>query len=202
MSQEAFLEIAMMILIGWASGISLYLTIALLGISGRMGWLALPGNLEVLTDPLVIGAALIMYAIEFFADKVPYADSAWDSVHTLIRPLGAAGVAYLAGTEHGAGAQMAFAILSGAIALETHTVKSATRLAINTSPEPVSNITASVAEDSAVVLMFWFFIKHPVWATIILILFLIGSFFVIRALWRFVLKLFRRAPAAQKTQPS
>ena len=192
MSTEAFREYAIILFIGWASGISLYLTIALLGIGGLMGWIVLPGNLEVLSDPLVIGAALVMYGIEFVTDKIPYVDSGWDSIHTLIRPLGALTVAYLAGSEHGPAAQMAFAVLAGGVALETHTVKSSVRLAINTSPEPVSNSVASVAEDSALILMYWFFIKHPVWATVIIILFMVGAFFIIRALWRFVLKLFRR----------
>ena len=198
---ETLGEYAIILLIGWASGISLYLTIALLGIGGNMGWLTLPGNLEVMSDPLVIAAALVMYAIEFFADKVPLVDSAWDSVHTLIRPLGAAALAYMAGSDHGQGAQMAYAILTGAVALDMHAVKSSTRLAINTSPEPFSNTIVSVVEDSLVILMFWFFAKHPIIATLILILVLIGTFFALRFLWRFVLKVFRRKPVAAASEP-
>jgi len=189
-------EYALMALVGWAAGISLYLTIALVGIGGRTGLLDLPASLEIFQHPLVIGAALLVYAVEFFADKVPYVDSAWDSVHTFIRPLGAAALAFTAGTEHGAAVQASMAVLTGTIALDTHAVKSSTRMAINASPEPVSNVVASVAEDSAVVLMFLFFAKHPVLATCIIVVFLVGSFFILRALWRFVRKLFRRSEPA------
>lgn len=184
-------QYAAILLIGWASGISLYLAVALAGISGRMGWLELPGGLDILTHPFVIGAALFMYAIEFFADKIPLVDSAWDSVHTFIRPTGAAIVGFLAGTEHGALAQTVLAVLTGAIALDTHAIKASSRVAINTSPEPVTNIAASVTEDAVVVGVFWFFIKHPVLATVALVCFLVASFFILRFMWRFVLKVFR-----------
>ncbi len=152
---------------GLTSGISLYLTIAILGISGRMGWIDLPNGLEVLQHPIVIAAAILVYVVEFVADKVPFVDSTWDAVHTFIRPLGASGLGFLAGSEQGAAAQAALAILTGAIALDSHAVKSSTRLAINTSPEPFSNIATSLAEHSFVFFIFWFFIKHPILACLL-----------------------------------
>ena len=180
-----------LLLAGWSSGVNLYLTIALLGLSGRFGWIDLPGGLEVISHPLVIAAAIFMYVIEFVADKVPFVDSAWDAIHTFIRPSGAALMGFLAGQENGPAVQAALAVLTGGIALDMHTVKASSRLAINTSPEPFSNIAASLAEDAAVIFLFWFFVKHPIIASLIILLILIGTFFILRMLWRFVLRLFR-----------
>ncbi len=182
---------AVILLAGWTSGISVYLTVALLGISGRAGWVDLPGGLQVLSNPVIIGLALFVYAIEFVADKVPYVDSVWDSAHTFIRPLGAAGIGYLAGSENGPLVQTAYAILTGAIALDMHAVKATSRLAINTSPEPFSNIAVSLAEDAAVITLFWLFIKHPFIAVAVILLTLVSTFFFLRMMWRFVRKLFR-----------
>lgn len=101
-------------------------------------------------------------------------------------------MAFAAGSDHGPAIQAALGVMTGAIAFDAHAVKASTRLAINTSPEPVSNIVASVAEDSMVIMMFYFFIKHP-WMTLtLIILFLVGSFFVIRFLWRFFIGIFRK----------
>jgi hypothetical protein len=180
-------------LAGWCSGISVYLTVALLGICGRFGWLELPGGMEALSHPLVIALALAVFAVEFLADKVPYIDSAWDSVHTFIRPLGAAGIGVLAGVGDGPVAQTMFALLTGTIALNTHAVKASTRLAINTSPEPFSNIAASFTENAAVFFMFWFFVKHP-WLTAgLILLLLVLSFLFLKMMWGFVKKLFRKS---------
>ena len=184
-----------LLLAGWSSGISVYLTTALLGISGRMGWIELPGDLKVLSNPFIILAAIAVFVVEFVADKVPYVDSAWDSVHTFIRPLGAAGMGYLAGSEHGAVIQTLYALLTGTFALNTHAFKAASRLAINTSPEPFSNIAASTTENASVFFIFWLFIKHPVLASALIVLILILSFLLLRLLWKFVMKLFKRKPA-------
>ncbi len=191
-------EYAAVFLIGWAAGIDLYLSVAAAGICSRMGWIPLPPGTELLGHPLIIALALLMYAVEFVADKIPFVDSAWDSLHTFIRPAGAAAVGFLAGTEHGPLAQTAFAVATGAVALNMHAVKASSRLAINMSPEPFSNIAASLAEDAAVLGAFWFFIKHPILTFFILLAIVVLSFFVLRMLWRFVLKLFHRPrrPAA------
>lgn len=184
------------LLAGWCSGISVYLTAALLGISGRMGWIELPGEMKGLSHLVIILAALAVFAIEFIADKVPYVDSAWDSAHTFIRPLGAAAIGAMAGTEHGPMVQTLAAVMTGTLALNTHAVKASTRLAINTSPEPFSNIAASFGENATVIFMFWFFIKHPVWAGLLILTLIVLSFFFLRMMWRFVRSLFRKSTHA------
>jgi hypothetical protein len=126
---------------------------------------------------------------------MPIVDSAWDSVHTFIRPIASASMGFLAGSENGVWMQMVIAIIAGTVTLDMHAFKASTRLAINTSPEPFSNIVASLLEHAAVIFMFWLFIRHPALALTMIILILVGSFFVIRALWRFVRRLFKR-PAA------
>ncbi len=181
---------AILLLVGWTSGISIYLTVAILGISSRAGWVELPGALQTISNPFIIGFAIILYLIEFIADKVPYVDSMWDSVHTFIRPAGAALAGYMAGTENGPVVQTALALFTGTLALDSHAVKASSRLAINTSPEPVSNIVASIAEHSLVFFLYWFFIKHPVLACSLIIVFVILSYFILKLLWRFVRAVF------------
>ncbi len=189
----ALAEPLVVLLAGWCSGISVYLTAALLGISGRMGWIQLPGEMQALSNIFIILAALAVFAIEFVADKVPYVDSAWDSVHTFIRPLGAAAIGAMAGTEHGPVVQTFAAVMTGTLALNTHAVKASTRLAINTSPEPFSNIAASFGENATVIFMFWFFIKHPIWAAVLIVGLIVLSILFLRMMWGFVSKLFRKS---------
>ena len=199
-SDPALMGPLVLLMAGWCSGISLYLTAALLGISGRMGWIQLPGELGTLSNFFIIVIAVLLFLVEFVADKVPYVDSAWDSIHTFIRPAGAVAMGYLGGSEHGAVAQTLFALLTGTIALNVHAVKASSRLVINTSPEPFSNIAASTTENAGVFFIFWFFIKHPVITCIVLVALLVLSFFFLRMVWRFVVKLFKREtpkPVAQ-----
>ena len=122
-----------------------------LGIADRAGWITLPGNLDTLSHPLVIGAAVIMFGVEFLADKVPYVDSAWDSVHTFIRPLGGAALAYMGAADMGPVAQTSLSLLGGTVAMDSHLTKATTRVAINTSPEPITNSVASITEDATVI---------------------------------------------------
>jgi len=183
-------EILILLLAGWAAGISLYLSVGLLGLCGHFGWIHLPGELGVFSNPVVFSVAFIVFSIEFIADKVPVVDSVWDSVHTFIRPLGGFAIGYMAGSEHGPVIQTVYAMTAGTLTLNTHIAKAAGRLAINTSPEPFSNIAESTAEQSLVVLMFWFFIQHPILASIVLIALVVLAFLIIRLLWRFVRKLF------------
>jgi len=161
-----------------------------------MGWIELPGEMQALSNIFVIAAALTVFAVEFVADKVPYVDSAWDSVHTFIRPLGAAAIGAMAGTEHGPVVQSLAAVLTGTLALNTHAVKASTRLAINTSPEPFSNIAASFGENATVIFMFWFFIKHPLWAALLIIGLIVLSVLFLRMMWGFVSKLFQKSTHA------
>ena len=176
----------------WACGVNLYLTTASLGIAHRMGWIFLPGKMESLSHPLVIAAALLIFAIEFFADKIPYVDSAWDSVHTFIRPAGGMVLGYLAMSDVGPALQYPVALLTGLIAMDSHLIKATSRAAINTSPEPVSNIVASTTEDIGVLGAIYLIINHPVVVTLLVILFIIFSIWFLKKMFRFLKKVFSR----------
>jgi hypothetical protein len=153
----------------WTSGINLYATVAALGVAGRMEMIHLPQNLQVLMHPGVIAVACVMYLIEFFADKVPYVDSGWDALHTFIRvPAGAVLAAGALGDMSPALELMAI-LAGGAVALSSHAAKATARLAINASPEPFTNWTASVAEDLTVFGGLWLIFNHPL-VMIILVL--------------------------------
>lgn len=182
----------------WASGINLYLTTAGLGIAHRMEWITLPGNMESLANPLVIGAALLLYGVEFFADKIPYVDSAWDSVHTFIRPAGGMALGYMAMADVGPAIQYPVAILTGTIALDSHLTKATSRVAINTSPEPVTNSVASVTEDVGVLGAIYLIINHPVIASVLVILFILFSIWFLKKMFRFLKKIFRKSEPAQE----
>jgi hypothetical protein len=161
----------------WTSGLNLYATIAVLGLAGRAQMIQLPENLAILTDPLVIGAACIMYVIEFVADKVPYVDSGWDVAHTFIRvPAGALLAAQTVGDASPA-LELAALMAGGTVSLAAHGTKATARLAINASPEPFTNWFASVGEDVAVVGGLWLTFNHPV----IMLAWVIG--FMALAVW-------------------
>jgi hypothetical protein len=168
----------------WTSGINLYATVAVLGIAGRMEMIQLPPRLDLLMHPGVIGVACLMYLIEFFADKVPYVDSGWDALHTFIRiPAGAVLAAASLGELTPALELMAI-LAGGAVAASSHSVKAATRLAINTSPEPFTNWTASVAEDVTVLGALWLIFNHPVVIIILLLVFLAAVVWIMPKLVR------------------
>jgi hypothetical protein len=131
----------------WVSGINLYATVATLGLLGRYAHLQLPGELEVLTNWWVIGVALALYLVEFIADKIPVIDSAWDAIHTFIRIPAGAVLAAVAFGDFDKGVQVVAFLLGGGLALSTHGTKASTRALINTSPEPVTNVIASLLED-------------------------------------------------------
>ncbi|MBM4264945.1 MAG: DUF4126 domain-containing protein [Deltaproteobacteria bacterium] len=145
----------------WTSGINLYATVFVLGIAGRTEMINLPQNLEVLSHPAVIAVACVMYLVEFFADKIPYLDSGWDALHTFIRIPAGALLAAGAVSDLNPALEMAALLAGGTVAATAHGVKATTRLAINTSPEPFTNWTASVAEDAAVVGGVWMIFNYP-----------------------------------------
>ena len=146
----------------WTSGINLYATVAALGIAHQAQLIQLPPDLQVLSHPAVIAVACTMYVIEFFADKVPYVDSGWDVLHTFIRiPAGAILAARSLGDMNPA-LELAAILAGGSIALAAHVTKATARLAINASPEPFSNWTASVAEDITVLGGIWMIFNHPI----------------------------------------
>jgi hypothetical protein len=178
---------------GWASGVNAYLTVVLMNLAGRAGVGDVP---EELQSNGVLYAALALYAIEFVADKVPLLDSAWDVVHTFVRPAIASTLGVAIGGDAGAvGVEEAFAGGgTGALALASHAVKASIRLGVNSSPEPASNILVSLAEDALVAGVTWLALEHPVPAAIIALLLLALGI----ALAIFVMKRARRAWAALK----
>jgi hypothetical protein len=148
--------------LGWASGIRLYAAVFLVGAAGFMGWVDLPQGLKILQHPGVLGAAGFMCFVEFFADKIPSVDTAWDLIHTVIRiPAGAALAAGALGAD-GAAMTWIAALRGGSLAATSHAAKLTTRAAVNTSPEPFSNIAVSLLEDGFVVFMLWLSATHPV----------------------------------------
>jgi hypothetical protein len=178
--------------LGWASGVRLYLVVLLTGLAGFMGWVELPQGLHLLANPVVLGVSGFMVFIEFFADKIPGLDSLWDVVHGVIRiPAGAALAAAVFGADNGLGALVA-ALLGGTLAATSFAAKATTRAAINTSPEPFSNIGASLVEDSMVPAGLWLAIAHPLVFVVVLALVLALSIWLIRICWRFLRQLFTR----------
>ena len=176
--------IALTMGVAWASGINLYATIATLGLLGATGNIDLPPDLEILMDPLVIGAAGFMCFVEFFVDKTPGVDSGWDTIHTFIRiPAGAILAAGAIG-DVGAGAELAAVIAGGTLAGATHFTKAGARLAINTSPEPVTNWTASVLEDVAVIAGLWTALHYPAVFLALLAVFVLLMIWLLPKIWR------------------
>ena len=151
---------------GWASGLNLWAVVGLLGIAGRAGWADTP---ELLHNPLVIAVAVVLYAVEFVVDKIPYVDSAWDIANTVIRPVGAGALAVLM-TPHESTAHRVVAVGGAAsAALTSHSAKASLRAVINISPEPVSNILTSLAEDGIAFSLVAFAFAHPRTALVITI---------------------------------
>jgi len=168
----------------WASGINLYAAILTLGVLGATGNITLPPGLEILTDPTVLMAAGLMYFLEFFADKIPGVDSAWDALHTFIRiPAGAMLAAAAVGDMNPA-IELTAGLLGGGLAATTHATKAGSRALINTSPEPFSNWTASVTEDIAVIVGLWTALNHPTLYLVLLGLFILLMIFLLPRLWR------------------
>jgi hypothetical protein len=182
--------IALTLGVAWASGINLYAAILMLGYMGTTGNIDLPPDLQVLSDPMVMVAAGLMYCIEFFADKVPGVDTGWDAISTFIRiPAGAILAAGAVG-DVGSGAQLAAAIAGGTLATGSHITKAGTRLLINTSPEPVTNWFASVGEDVAVIAGLWTALYHPALFIVLLVLFILLSIWLLPKIWRGIKRVF------------
>ena len=176
--------IALTMGVAWASGINLYGTLLALGIMSNTGYVDLPADLQVIGDPLVIAAAGLMYGVEFFADKVPGVDTGWDTLHTFVRiPAGALLAAGMIGDVTPA-AELAAAIVGGSVAAGTHFTKAGSRVMINTSPEPMSNWTASIMEDIAVFVGIWAAIEHPYVFIALLAAFILLMIWLLPKLWR------------------
>lgn len=182
--------IALTMGVAWASGINLYAAILVLGVLGSTGNITLPPDLIILTDPLIIAAAGVMYAVEFFADKIPGVDNGWDTIHTFIRiPLGALLAAAAVGEVNPAVA-IAAALLGGGLAASTHATKAGARILINTSPEPVTNWLASFGEDIAVIVGLWTALHYPFAFIIFLIVFILLLIWFLPKIWGGVRKIF------------
>lgn len=151
---------------GWASGVNLYLVAALIGGAGRLDWIEAPTAL-MRTDVLVVATSLFL--LEFFADKIPFLDSAWDVVHTFVRPVGAAVIGVLLTGDAQGFDQAVGGLTAGGMATASHLVKATTRAAINTSPEPFSNVGASLVEDGLVLGVVWLMFTNPVVALLIVV---------------------------------
>lgn len=158
---------------GWAAGVNLYAVVAMLGIAGRMGVGEVP---EALTRTDVLGVAVLLFSLEFVADKIPWFDSVWDTVHTVIRPLGALVLGAVLAGDAGSVQQAVSALGAGGLATASHVAKATTRLAVNTSPEPASNAVVSLAEDGLVAAVVWFAVTNPLLALgLVLVLLVAGT---------------------------
>jgi len=167
----------------WAAGINLYATIAILGTLGLTGNMVLPEQLMVLQNPMVIGAAALMYLVEFFVDKTPGVDTGWDTIHSLIRI--PAGVMLAAGAVGDVNPAMVITagILGGGVAATTHSIKAGTRVLINTSPEPFSNWTASVVEDLAVIGGIFAMLHYPLAFLVFFVAFVLTAIWILPKIW-------------------
>ena len=178
--------ISLMLGTAWASGINLYATVLALGYFGATGQMTLPSELKLLTEPPVIIAAGFMYMVEFFADKTPGVDTGWDALHTFIRiPAGAVLAAGMAsGIDVSAATEFAALLIGGGLAATSHATKAGSRLLINTSPEPVTNWTASIGEDIAVIGGMWAALHHPWVFLVALVVFLLLVAWLLPKIWK------------------
>lgn len=182
--------------LGWASGLRLYAVVFLTGLAGWLGWVQLPAGLQVLQSPVLLAVSGALVLVEFLADKIPWVDSAWDTVHTAIRIPAGAALAYgvFGGDEATWGAVAA--LLGGSLAATAHAAKAATRAAVNTSPEPFSNIGLSLLGDAFVPSMLWLSVNQPLWFFALLAVGVVVMVAAIVLLSRFLRGLLGRLRAA------
>jgi hypothetical protein len=184
----------------FAAGVNLYATVAILGLASRYGWVELPPQFQVFDNQVVIGAAIVMYVVEFFADKIPYLDSAWDLIHTLIRPVGGALIAVATLGDASPTVEGLVALLGGTVAAGSHLTKTSTRAVANASPEPVSNWFLSIGEDLFVVGLGYLALAHPIAALVVaIVLIVLVAIFIaviIRTVRRWFARLIGPSPAS------
>jgi hypothetical protein len=179
-----------------AAGVNLYATVALIGLASRFGWVALPPEYAIFDNDWLIASALFLYAVEFVADKVPWVDTLWDTVHTFVRPLGGAVVAVAALGDASPGMKALVALLGGTVAAGAHATKAGTRVVVNTSPEPFSNWIISLAEDGFVIALGLLALKYPLAALIVSSVVIIGIVMIAAVLVRAFRRRFGRQPSA------
>lgn len=178
-----------------AAGVNLYATVAVLGLASHFGWVALPPQFRAFDNPYIIGAALVMYGVEFVADKIPWLDSLWDIVHTVIRPLGGALIAVTALGEASPAMKVVAALVGGTVAASSHLTKAGTRAVANASPEPFTNWALSLGEDGLVVGLGLLALAHPLAALAVSVVLLACFLLLLRVVARGVRRLFRRGRA-------
>jgi hypothetical protein len=176
-----------------ASGVNLYAAVLVVGLGERYGWIGgLPGELHVLANPIVLIIAGAMYFLEFFADKIPFVSVAWDTIHTVIRPLGGAALALASASNMSPLAQVLAFLAGGSIALGSHSTKLGYRLITHASPEPVSNSIFSLAEDFGVVGLVLLVYKHPLAAIVVAIALMILMAVMVRYMVRAIRFVYQR----------
>ena len=194
--------IALAAALGWASGLRLYAVLALTGLAGYLGWVPLPPSLQLLQHPAMLAASGFMLFVEFFADKIPGVDSMWDVIHTVVRiPAGAALAAAVFGADQGTAAALA-ALLGGTLAATSHAAKATTRAAINTSPEPFSNIGMSLLGDLAVPSMLWLAVEQPLLAIAAVALTFVAMIVIVCVLSKFLRRVLSRLQVLFGAAPS
>jgi Domain of unknown function (DUF4126) len=185
--------VGLIVAVSFAAGLNVYATVATLGLLSRASWVDLPSGLHLLSSWWVIGAAAVLFAVEFFGDKIPGFDLLWNALHTFVRVPVAALLAYGA-TSHLSPEKQLVATLAGAgIALAAHSGKTAARVAVTPSPEPVSNIALSAGEDTMAIFLTWFASQHPFAAASIVFVFLLAIVLVVRTVVRAMKRLFHGA---------
>jgi len=177
-------DIAVALALAWGAGLRAYAVIFAVGLAGAMGWVELPGQLEVLQHPVVLGASGFMTLVEFGADKVPWLDSIWDAIHSFVRIPAGAALAAMAFGDSTSAVMVAAGLLGGSLAAVMHVTKAGTRATLNLSPEPFSNWAASLSEDAVVPLGLWLAFAHPAAFLLVLALLLLAVVLLMRLLWR------------------
>ena len=183
--------IGLIVAISFAAGLNVYATVATLGLLAHTRWVVLPPGLHALTNWWVIGASLALFAIEFFADKIPAFDLFWNALHTFVRIPVAALMAYGATSQLSPQMQLLATLAGGAIALAAHGGKTAARVAVTPSPEPVSNFTLSAGEDVLAVFVTWLATHHPIAAGVIALIFLVAIVAAVRWVWKTMVQTLR-----------
>ena len=185
--------VALLIAVSFAAGLNVYATVATLGLLAHTHWLELPGTLHILSDWRIIAAALVLFGVEFFADKIPAFDLLWNALHTFIRVPIAALLAYQATASLTPAEQLCATLAGGLIAFIAHGGKTAVRAAVTPSPEPFSNIALSLGEDGLAIFLTWMATWNPYIAASIAAIFMVITIVLVRFVWRALMSLFRGA---------
>ena len=185
--------VGLLVATSFAAGLNVYATVGTLGILAHLGVLALPPGLHLIASWWVIAASVVLFVIEFFADKIPAFDLIWNALHTFVRVPAAAVIAYSATSQLSPEKQLLATLAGGAIALAAHGGKTAARAAVTPSPEPVSNISLSMGEDVLAIFLVWFSTQHPVLSSLIVLALLIAIVVVVRWVIRALKNLFSGA---------